>query len=142
MVTLDANVFVRDADRRVAEHLVCHALLERLHTQQILLVEPLILLAEVAGPLSRLYGDPMRGRVYVDILCDLPNLRLVAFDMALAQEAAEIAADYALRGMDAVYIAVARHHGCTLITLDDEPRQRASAIIPIRTPAEALAELS
>jgi hypothetical protein len=46
-----------------------------------------------------------------------------------AQEAAELAADYALRGADAVYVAVARRHNYTLVSLDREQRERAAAIV-------------
>jgi predicted nucleic acid-binding protein len=54
MLTLDANVFVRDADARSADHQVCATLLERLHLTGIRLIEPHILQAEVAGSISRL----------------------------------------------------------------------------------------
>jgi predicted nucleic acid-binding protein len=61
--------------------------------------------------------------------------------IALAQLSAEIAADYALRGADAVYVAVARRYNCTLVSLDREQRERAAALVQTRTPADALAEL-
>jgi predicted nucleic acid-binding protein len=74
------------------------------------------------------------------IISELPSLKLnlVDIDTALAQKAAEIAADLSLRGMDAIYVAVAQRNSCTLITLDDEPYQRASQIISVLTPLEAL----
>jgi predicted nucleic acid-binding protein len=120
-------------------HPICHELLEYLHAGGVTLIEPLILLAEVAGPLSRLYHDPMRARVYVEILRTLPHLRLVVLDDALGYEAAELAADLALRGMDAIYVAVARRYGCILVTFDDDVRRRAGTVITVQTPAEALA---
>jgi predicted nucleic acid-binding protein len=33
-----------------------------------------------------------------------------------------LATDLVLHGMDAIYVAMARRHGCSLVTLDDEPR--------------------
>ena len=65
---------------------------------------------------------------------------LIAVDLLLAQQAAEIAAQYRLRGSDAVYAAVAVRFGSTLVTLDREQRERAQAVIPTRFPTEALAE--
>jgi len=56
----------------------------------------------------------------------------------MAQQAADIAAQYRLRGVDAVYAAVALRFGCPLVTLDDEQRQRLAKVIPTRTPAGAL----
>ena len=52
------------------------------------------------------------------------------------------AADYALRGMDAIYVAVAQQYGTTLITLDGDVLQRAGAGVTMQTPAQALAALA
>jgi len=53
MYTLDANILLRDLDTRSPQYAMCHALLERLQQRGTLLVEPLIVLAEVAGSASR-----------------------------------------------------------------------------------------
>jgi predicted nucleic acid-binding protein len=83
----------------------------------------------------------MAGRLAAEFLRGIGNLTLISMDDSLAQAAAEIAADYALRGAEATYVAVARRHSCTLVSLDREQRERAAAIVNTRTPAEALAEL-
>lgn len=142
MYTLDANVFNRNADERDPDYAMCHALLEQLHASQQRIIAPAILLAEIAGPLSRFYRDSLRARLYATYVAALTNLTLVTIDAAFAQEAAEIAADYALRGMDAIYVAVARQHGCTLVTFDEEVRRRAGSVVPVVHPAEALSALS
>lgn len=142
MYTLDANVFVRDLDPRDPEYEACHRLIQRLRDAQTSIILPFITLAEVAGAAGRMYRDPLRGRLVSDALSDLPNIVFVPIDEPLARASAEIAADYALRGMDAIYVAVARQHGCTFVTLDEEPRQRASAVIQVQTPAESLVALT
>jgi predicted nucleic acid-binding protein len=142
MYTLEANIFVRDANPHDADHRVCHALLERLYATRGAIVVPSILSAEVAGPLSRTFRDPIRARVYVESLAALPTVTLVPLDAALAREAAEVAADHALRGMDVIYVAVARHYSCTLVTLDDDPQRRASTVVTVLTPAAALAQIA
>lgn len=141
MYTLDASIFVRDLNPGDPEHAVCRALIERLAAQHIPIVAPTLLLAEVAGVLSRELRDPMRGRVSLTLLQALPNLMLVPLDVVMAQTAAELAADRGLRGADATYVAIAQHHACRLITLDREQRERAAPIIPTQTPAAALADL-
>lgn len=141
MYTLDANIFVRDANPYDVDHRVCQELLERLYITRNPIVVPTIVLAEVAGPISRTFRDPMRARVYAEGLAGLPIVTLVALDHALAREAAEMAADYGLRGMDSIYVAVAKRHNCLLVTLDHEPLQRASTVVTVLTPAEALARL-
>jgi len=119
----------------------CHALLEAIKVQSITLFEPWLVLAEVAGPVSRMLRDPMRGRVYADIIRTFPNIMFVALDESLAQAAADLAADHFLRGADAIYAAVAQRYNVPLISLDDEHRQRLQKLIPVLTPAQALAML-
>ena len=142
MYTLDANVFQRDANTRDPDYSTCHALIEQLVTKQQRIIVPMIVLAEIAGPLRRSFGDPIRARLYADSVAILPNVTLVDVDLALGQVAADLAADYALRGMDAIYVATAQQNSTTLITLDGDVLQRARAIVPVQTPAEALADLS
>jgi predicted nucleic acid-binding protein len=43
-----------------------------------------------------------------------------------------------LRGADAVYAAIARRYATTLVTRDEQQRQRASDVVPCLTPQEAL----
>ena len=142
MYTLDANIFVRDADPRDPDHRTCRELLERLAITSTPLAMPLLVLAEVAGALSREFRDPLRARIFIDLLTLLPNVTFVVLDAGLAQEAAYLAADRAIRGADAVYVAVARRYDCALISLDREQRERAALIVRTLTPTEALAELN
>lgn len=141
MITLDANVFLRTLAAHQSDHLTCRTLLERLHAMATPIIVPRLLLTELAAGVRRTTGDAMRARVFADLWRTAPHLQLLSIDAALEQVATEIAADYALRGMDAIYVAVARQHGCMLVTLDDEIRRRAGAIITVQTPAEALAQL-
>lgn len=141
MYTLDANIFVRDASPHDPDHQICHELLARLYHHNVRIVVPTLILAEIAGALSRSYRDPIRARLEISLLRELAHINLVNLSEELAQTAAELAADCALRGADAVYIAVAQHHSCALVTLDREPRERAALYIRTLTPADALAEL-
>lgn len=141
MYTLDATIFVRDLDTREPDHAACHELIGLLVARAIPIVVPLIILAEVAGTVSRTRRDPIAGRIAADALRDIPSIGLLPLDEALAQEAAEIAADHALRGADAIYVAVARRAGSVLVSLDREQRERAAPIVMVMTPQEALVAL-
>jgi predicted nucleic acid-binding protein len=141
MYTLDANIFVRDASPGDPDHAVCHALIAQLYQSSTRIVLPNLVLAEIAGALSRTFRDPIRARLAVDLLRDWHTIQLIPLDDALAQEAAELAADHALRSADAIYVAVARKHGCTLVSLDREQRERAAPVVRVLTPDAALAEL-
>jgi predicted nucleic acid-binding protein len=61
-------------------------------------------------------------------------------DDTLARQAVDVAAQYHLRGGDAVYVAVALRFGSTLITLDRQQRERAQHALTARHPAEELVE--
>ncbi len=141
MYTLDASIFVRDATPLDADHAVCHSLIAYLHTAGIPIIVPAIILPEVAGALSRVYRDPLRARLTAEAISALPNVQVIPLDTTLAGVALEIAADRTLRGADSLYVAVARQHACTLISLDREQRERGAAVVPTQTPAEALADL-
>jgi predicted nucleic acid-binding protein len=141
MLTLDASVFLRRASPNDPDYAVCRDLLDAIKARAIPLVEPWLVLPEVAGAVSRIYRDPMRGRVYADTLRDLPHVTYLAIDEALSQEAMDLAADYFLRGADATYAVVARRARSTLVSLDTEHQQRLRSILTVQTPAEVLAAI-
>lgn len=142
MFTLDASVFLRRASPNDPDYAVCRDLLETIQARTIALYEPWLVLPEVAGAVSRIFRDPMRGRIYADLLRDLPDTTYVPLDAAFSREVEELAADYFLRGADATYAAVARRYACTLVSLDSEHQRRLSAILTVQTPAETLATLA
>lgn len=141
MYTLDANIFARDTEPGDPSYAECRALLDALDQQKTPVIVPNLLLAEVAAVVSRTRRDPIRARLTAGAIAAFTHVRLIALDESLAQEAAEIPADRALRGADAVYVAVARRYGCALVSLDREQRERATPVVRALTPAEALAEL-
>ena len=71
----------------------------------------------------------------------LPHLTLVPLTTAVAGQAAELAATHRLRGADAVYIAVARRYGTTIVARNQEQKMRGGAVVTCHTPEEALASL-
>ena len=142
MYTVDASVFIRDTDPTDPDHEICRMFLEALDAGSIPVIVPNLLLAEVAASVSRTRRDPIRARIAASAIAAFTHIRLVTIDDALAQIAAELAADRALRGADALYAAVALQYGCTLVSLDREQRERAAPVTPTQTPAEALADLN
>ena len=134
MTVVDASVWVS----RLAPPDVNHAasrewLAARVAAGEQLLA-PVTVLAEIAGAISRRTGEPQLGRQAVASLLRLRALRLVIIDRRLGEAAARLSADLALRGADAMYVAVARQLDVPLITWDKEQFDRAAKVIAVRPP--------
>ena len=138
--TVDASVFVNGFNPYEAGHEESRRLLALLQEQAAPIVVPTLLLPEVAAAISRGRQDADLAREFAAALSRLPHLVLIPLDTTLAQQAADVAAQYQLRGSDAVYAAVALRFGSTLITLDREQRERVTSAILTLYPAEALTE--
>jgi predicted nucleic acid-binding protein len=96
---------------------------------------PLLILAEVAGALTRRTGQARLGDRAVATILANPAITLVAVDRQLATLAAQHASSFPLRGSDAVYTAVAEHLGIPLITWDNEQLNRAGGRIQVLQPS-------
>jgi predicted nucleic acid-binding protein len=142
MYTVDASVWVNGFDQRESGHETSRQVLELLRAQTIPIIEPILVLAEVAGAISRTRQDPARAEAFATTLGQLPNVTILPLDEVLGQQALALAAQHGLRGADAVYAAVAQQVGCTLISLDNEHLTRLAGLISVQTPEVALAELT
>ena len=138
--TVDASVFLNAFNPYETGHDESRRLLAHMQERATPIIVPTLLLPEVAAAVSRGRDDDELARQFAAALGRLPHLVLVPLDTTLAQQAADIAAQYRLRGSDAVYAAVALRFGSTLITLDREQRERVAASVPARYPAEILVD--
>jgi predicted nucleic acid-binding protein len=141
MYVIDASVLVADVRPQEPGHVDAHALLGQIAASGWVVYLPVIALAETASAISRATGRPDLARRLATALQALPYYRFVPVDGALGESAAHIAADFAIRGCDSVYVALARREAATLITLDAHQLERAPADVAARTPAEELARL-
>ena len=138
--TVDASVFLNGFNPYEPGHEESRRLLAQMQEQAIPIIVPTLLLPEVAAAIGRGREDADLAHRFAATLRRLPHLVLIPLDETLAGQAADVAAQYRLRGSDAVYAAVALRFGSTLVTLDREQRERVAEVIPTRLPAEALAE--
>jgi prevent-host-death family protein len=92
-------------------------------------------------PPSAAWGDAALARDFANALSRLPNLVLVNLDTTLAQQAADAAAQYRLRGSDAVYAVVALRFGSALITLDREQHDRLAKVVTSHYPGDVSADI-
>lgn len=135
MIVVDASVWVSRLNRRDVHHAASRDWLTRQMSQGISLIGPALVLAEVAGAISRTTGRPRLAHRAVGFLARLPGFHVVEIDHRLGTMAAELAARLRLRGSDATYVAAAHILGLPLVTWDDEQRERGGRIIAVRTPA-------
>lgn len=133
-VVVDASVWVSRLVEGDVHHTRCREWIDKQATSGSLLVAPVLVLAEVAGAVSRRTKRPRLAHQAIRGLQALPQLRLVSVDPTLADLAAALAADYAFRGADAVYVATASQLGLLLVTLDDEQLKRAKSIVTTSSP--------
>lgn len=102
------------------------------HDQQ--LHGPSLLLAEVAGAVSRRTQAKWLAQMIVREMLELPELELIRVDERLGLTAARLAGDLRLRGADACYVAVAHELGLPLVTWDDELYVRAAEAVSVLHP--------
>ncbi len=136
---LDASVLVARIRRNEDGHADARMVLAVLATQRVPVYVPAIAFAEVAAAISRGAGSKRWAAKAVSDLRGLPGLQIAVVDERLGAMAAEIAAEYRIRGCDAVYVALAAALDAGLITLDREQRERSPHPIAVFSPGEILA---
>jgi predicted nucleic acid-binding protein len=141
MYTVDASVFINGFDTSEIGHTTSQNLLTVLQGNAITLIEPSLVLTEVAAGIARTRGDTERAQKFATALRLLPHITFVPLDTDLAHNAAHLAAAHRLRPADAIYAAVAQLYGTTLISLDNEHHTRLAGIVPVQSPTSALAAL-
>lgn len=133
MIVTDASFWVSSLHRDIHTQATVAWLMNYLATND-LLIAPNLLLAEVAGAVARQTGRSRLGHVALTRLRRYTFLRIVPVDEPLSSLSAEMAADYRLRGADAVYAALAYELGVPLLTWDQEQISRVQTVVKAGTP--------
>ena len=141
-VTLDASVWLAALSPAERDHAECASLLSSLIERGVALHQPGLFVIEVCASIARRTRNRALATEAGRATLEVPGLVVHALDHELAAEAANIAAAYALRGADAVYVATARRMNATLVTLDRDVRERAEPMAAVRTPSEWFGEMA
>jgi predicted nucleic acid-binding protein len=134
MAVIDASVYIALVNADEREHASGWAWFEQAKAAEEAAVASVILLAEVAAALSRGMGDPTLAHRVVQQLARSVVIELIQITMAIAQRAAEVAAEHRIRGCDAVYVALADQLSDTLVTLDRQQLEGGAALVTLRAP--------
>ena len=133
-VTIDASVFVSAFTPSEEAHQASKAFMREVRESGVPIIVPTLLIPEIAAAIGRGQGKPDLGYAFAIEVSQFPNVNLINLDESLAETAAEIAANYRLRGSDAVYAAVAKRFATVLITLDREQLERLPNILSVQKP--------
>jgi len=134
MAVMDASVFVAMLNPNETGYAASSAWFQQELRLKNVISAPAVLIAEAAAAISRGTGNTNQAHQVIRQLSRSTSIRLYPVTMSLAEQAAVIAADHRLRGCDAIYVALAKELGETLITLDKQQLQRGTAVIATSQP--------
>ncbi len=134
MAIVDASVLMVLLYQTEPSHLASRRWLGQALTSGETIATPVIALAEVAAAMGRGKSDPTRAKQFAKLITQGGIVALYSVTLVMAERAAEIAADYQIRGCDAVYVALAEQLGEALVTLDSQQLTRSTAVVPVRRP--------
>ena len=138
--TIDASVFVNAFNPHERGHDGSLQILSAIQQRGDPVIVPTLIVPEISAAVARATRDSAGALRYARATIALPHLTLVSVTTAVARQASDLAATHRLRGADAVYLAVARRYGTTIVSRDQEQRTRGAAVVACRTPEEALKE--
>lgn len=131
-ITIDSSVIVAALLEKEAKHNECKALFEKVKNGEYLAVEPFIVLVEIVAAIKRRTGSSgLAERVKKDI-CDINSIVFLEVVSYRAHEAADIAKEIGVRGMDAIVIQIAKEFNVPLVSLDAEMLERSSSMTSIK----------
>lgn len=136
MYTLDTSVHINALNAAEPGSAASQACLQQLIARHQAIFSPTLLLVELATAGARALNDAALALELTQAVRDLPGQVWISLDGELAAEAARLGAEARLRGADAVFAAVARRYGATLITRDRQQLERLKDWVQVATPEE------
>jgi predicted nucleic acid-binding protein len=115
--------------------------MQNIRERGIAIIVPEIVLPEISSAIARGTDDPEKALEFVKEIKQIPNIVFVPIDREPADESSRLAAEYRLRGCDAIYVAVAFMFNTKLISLDKQQAERAAECIEVTTPQDELNNL-
>lgn len=136
MYTIDTSVHINALNAAEPGSAASQACLQHLIARREAIFSPMLLLVELATAAARALDDAALALELTQAVRDLPGQVWVSLDEDLADEAARLGAEARLRGADAIFAAVARRYGATLITRDRQQLERLKDWAPVMAPEE------
>jgi predicted nucleic acid-binding protein len=130
--TVDSNIFVGAIYPTEKHHAACVNVWKTLRKKQVDIHSPWTLPVEVVAAVSR----KADGHKYVDAVRELIrrlNHTWYKVDENMSIDAWQCAAKYRLRGMDAIYAAVAESTGAVLVTDDRDVLEKLDGVGEVKS---------
>lgn len=134
MPVIDASVYISLNNEHEPFYNDSWSWLQEVRANKQPLIAPSILVAEAAAALSRGANNRELAHHVVQRLLNSKLIELVPVTNLLAERAAQIAADYKIRGCDAIYVALAEQRNEALVTLDNQQFTRSKTVIATKRP--------
>ena len=134
MYCIDASVILSAARGTEAHSQESQRFLDELKQGQQKVFLPEIVFPEIASGIMRATKNTPFARAFVAALRDIPNFSFVPVDRTMSIAAVEVIMRTALRGADALYVALAWEYSLTLVTLDNEQLKKGHLLVSVRTP--------
>ena len=128
-LTLDSSVIVASLREQEEKHVVCKHLLERVKNGEFVALEPYTVLVEVVAAIRRRTGSEHLAEMIKSGLENIDSITFLDIISSRADDAANIAKETGVRGMDAIVIQIAKEFGSPLVSLDMEMIERSKSVV-------------
>ncbi len=135
-ITIDSSVIIAALLDKEKKHNECWNLLEKVKNGEYIAIEPLIVLVEIVAAIKRRTGSSRLAERVKEDICDINSIVFLDIVSRRAHQAADIAKEIGVRGMDAIVIQTAREFNIPLVSLDREMLERSKSIIDIKNVEE------
>lgn len=137
-LTLDSSVFVAAFRKQEEKHQACRNLLSKISDGEYLAIQPYTVFVEIVAAVKRRTGSAAFVHQVEKNLKEISFIHFLEIVKRRADEAAQIAIESGLKGMDALVVQVSREVGSYLVTLDTEMETFAKHVVPVKTVDEFL----
>lgn len=128
-LTLDSSIVVASLIEKENNHESCKKILDDIFDVKHEVVMPYSILVETVGAIKRRTGsEDLAEKAKVD-LENTASIHFIDLQQERASEAADIAKDIGIRGMDAIVVQVAREYSAVLVTLDNDVLKKAKKFV-------------
>ena len=134
MYCIDASVLIAVFDESDIFHETSLQMFEFIIQTEMDIIMPAFALVEIAGALVRKGYEHDDVAKYLDYLRNIRNIEFILLTNELCELAINIALQLKVKGSDSIYIAVSSFYDLTLISYDNQQRDRGKKMIDTTTP--------